>query len=522
MSLKNIINFLLTSVFAFVFSLSLVSEKAQAQFNAYAQAGVNYGGGAGYGGGGGGLWGSGYSGGQQGCGYPWKQGSGATSVSDEEKEERRKISDLQKDLKARQLEKKRAETEMQFAARKLERQFDGEILDFLLETHIEKGNTCNDYVTAPNLNCDAQTGATAVATGSATVDATTGQQVVTPTTQVVVSADCSSKDDVPEKLRPNWNGKYCAAKSKSDGGKVNAVICADKTLKPDDRKSGSYSTTECGRQLSDYRKFRIKRDEAQSKIERIEDDMRDREYAISDAKERAKIEREYRAKTQLEGECEDCGSGDRDGGYQKPKRDWVSILGTIGVGLGLGYVGKQYDDRNAEYSAQLGYPPAQGYPTAVSMGFPFILAGAYGAINGGSGMGGFGCAGGMNGGGFPYGAGGGMGGPFGGAMGAYGPYGPGGAFGYPQGMFGSPWGGGMYPPGYGPGGMMAGPNGGWPYGYGNGMAVNGIVNGGYGNQMGGYQMPGGFVNGGFQQGGFQMGGFQQGGFQMGGFQQGGF
>lgn len=517
MDLTNICKRAFSVLFSVLFSLSgiiakadIINPQAGVGAYAYANAGVN----AGFGGGGAGsLWGTGYWGGQRGCNYPWRQGSGATSMSDEEREERRRIAELQKDLKSRQLERKRAEQEMQLAARKLERQFDGEILDFLLQTHISKGNTCSAYVTAPGLNClgaTAQTGSTAVTTapGTPVTNQQTGAQTVVPaasptTTAVVASSDCGSKDDVPSKLRPNWDSKYCAAKTQADGGKVNSAICADKTLQPEDRRSSAYSVTDCSKQLNDYRKYRIQRDQAQGRIERIEDEIRDRQYAISDAKERAALEREYRAKNQLEGDCEQCNSGDRDGGYQKPKRDWVSILGTIGIGLGLGYVGKQYDDRNAEYSAQLGYPPAQGYPTAVGLGLPFVLAGAYGAINGGSGLGGFGCAGGLGGTGFPYGAGGGLGGPFGGPMGAYGPYAAGGAFGYPQGMYGSPWGGGMYPPGYGPGGMMAGPNGGWPYGYGNGMAVNGVVNGGLGIPMyGGMPMGGGIP----MYGGMPMGG----------------
>ena len=374
-----------------------------AQYYGYANANVGYGNASAYGYANANLQGSGYWGGQQNCGYQQTQNTGRSQTqqtsqkSEEEKAATSRISELKKQLATKQLEKKRAESEMQMAARKLERVFDSEILDFLLETHIEKGNECKSYKTFPGNNCVAQshTGKTAVAEGEVTVDAN-GAQVIHTKANTVVSFDCEGKEEVPEKLKVKWTiagpGSYCTANSRSSGGAVSANICKDTSLRNDERK-GSASTSDCGKSLTDYRKNRIKRDDVQAKIEKIEDDIETQQWAIADAKERETLEKSYRMSNSSEANCEECGQMSRDGSSgqkQGSSRDWGSILGNIGVGLGLAYVGKQYDERNAEYSAQLGYPPQSGYPTAVSMGAPYILNGIYGAVNGSNGQGAFG------------------------------------------------------------------------------------------------------------------------------------
>src|SRR3989338_4625737 len=437
MVLKNMMNSLLT--FAVFVTAVLVGEKSNAS-----------------------MFGSGYYGGTQQCAYPTKVGKNAISMSDEEKEERKKVAALKRDLKLR----------------KIEKHFDSTVAEFLMGVHIEKLNKCEDYKSHPNFNCYAnvEKGSTSSQEGDASGNPQSS----------VISSQCGEKDDVPDLLKKSWiksaaagGGGYCSANSDSAKGSVNVSICTDKSLRPTDgSKFKTYSTTECSKALKDYRKWRIEQGNAQAKFERNEEEIREREYAISDARERAKLDREYNQRTQLEGECEDCDEESRGYKYEKPKRDWLGISAQVGMGLGLGYLGKRYDDRNAEYQAQLGYPPTQGYPTAVSLGLPFILGGVYGAVNGGTGSGGFGCGGNAYGGG--------------GANGVYGPYGSagaGGAFGYPQGMFGSPWGGGLFNPGIGANGGFNGPYGGFPGGmngqFGIGAPINGGMGGGYPG-MGGY------------------------------------
>lgn len=493
MSYKNIIRFSLTNALAFVLSTSVfgIGENVQAQFITGGGAYANMGGSAG-------MWGSGYWGGMQGCQYPTKQGTNTTSVSDEERAANKKISALQLQLKKLESDKAKSEREMEFAQRKLERQFDSEILDFLLSTHIEKDNQCGNYKT-PSCNATSSTGQSA-----AQIVDQNGEPIPADISNAITSTNCGNKDDVPERLQNKWvtsnGGGYCTAKSKSSAGAVSPSICGDQALWPEERKSSAYSTSECGKILADYRKNKIKKDQIQDKIERLEREIEDREYAISDAQERAQLEREYRLANQTEGDCPECAAEGRGYTYSSQKRDWGYILGNLGIGLALGMVGKKYDQAVMEQNAQLGYPSQQGYPTAVSMGAPYVLAGVYGAVNGGTGSGGFGCGAGIGGTGNPYGSMGGMNGPFGGPMGAYGPYANmGGAFGYPQNMYGSPWGGGMYLPGYGPGGMFAGPNGGWPGGFNTGYAFNAMTNGGYMSNMGymnniGYMSNMGYMN----------------------------
>ena len=544
MLLKKFHKLALSLFFSFMLLISGLNVQADAipmqgmaQGGAYVNANAGYG----YSGGQQGMWGTGYYGGVQGCNQNWSQGSGAVSMSDEEKEERKAISEAKIALEKAKLEKKRADAEMDFAKRKLERVFESDILEFLVDVHMDNTNLCSAYRIAPKTQ-DPKNGVTTCEFTDANGNVVAGD-----------NTKCGGLVEIPEKLKDSWikpnNQGYCTAISQATKGNISSKICADVTLRPEDApKYRSYSTTECGKALSDYKKHKIKSENAQGVIEKMDDEIREREYAIADAKERAKLEAKYRQQTTTETDCPECDAASRGYTYSKPKRDWAGILGQVGIGLGLGFLGKKYDDRNAEYSAQLGYPPQQGYPTAVSMGLPFILGGVYGAINGTSGQGGFGCAAGMNGTGGVYGAGNGMNGPFGGAGGVYGPYanmGGGGAFGYPQGMYGTPWGGGMYNPGYGAGGMIAGPWGGYPGGMGNGgYAMSAMINGGFmanggymmgnmmggmpmsgamGSMMGGSQMmciqapcPGSMINGGMAMngGGYQMGGYQAGGFQM--------
>lgn len=454
-----------------MFFLPLTSF-AQYGYSAYGYANAN-------------LQGSGYWGGQQNCGYQQTQNTGRGQNQNQKQGSQKttedsRISELKKQLSLKQLERKRAESEMELASRKLERVFDSEVLSFLLEVHMEKGNECKDYKTFPANGCvNAGTqGSTAV--GTAVVQPNGSQVIVGGS--AAISSDCDGKEDVPEKLKSKWTkegGGYCTASSRSSGGSVSSAICSDSSLRNEDRKSAG-NVADCGKQLTAYRKNRIKRDEAQAKIEKIEDDIKDQEYAIADAKERTNLEKQYRQSDNMEADCEECaamgrngsgGSGSGPGGRSNSGRDWASILGNIGVGVGLAYVGKQYDDRNAEYSAQLGYPPQSGYPTAVSLGAPFILNGIYGAVNGSNGQGSFGCGNsmtmgnGLNGMGNMYG----MNGVNGGANSA---------FGYPQNMLGNQVnGGGMYSMGYNPYNSMYGntnPN----------ASLYGNANLGYGNSYG--------------------------------------
>ncbi len=437
--------------------------------------------------------GTGYYGGMQQCPYPTRIGREAFSMSDEEKEERREIVKRKKELKLRKLEVARAEKQREFAGAKLERFFEGSVAEFLTGVHIEKLNKCENYKVHPSLKCFAKADDKGTSTAGEADEK--GKEVAKENL-----SKCGEKDDVPDLLAKSWiksdadgGGGYCAANNDSSKGSINPAICSDSKLRPEsDRKNKSYSISDCTKALKDYRKFRIEQGNAQAKYDRAKDEIEDREFAASNARERAALDRKYKMED-TEGDCEDCDEESRGYSFKKPKRDWPSIIGQVGLGLGLGFLGKKYDDRNAEYQAQLGYPPTQGYPTAVSMGLPFILGGVYGAMNGGTGAGGFGCGGNTYGGG--------------GANGVYGPFGAnGGAFGYPQKMYGAPWGGGMYNPGIGAYGEFNGPNGGFPGGLNGQFGIGAAINGGYPGMGGGGAFGGGQFGGGGAFGGGQFGG----------------
>ncbi len=463
------------------------------------------------------LWGSGAYQGQMICPYEAKTSKAAVSMSDDEKEERKKIASAKADLKLKQSERKRAEAQVESLRKKLERHLDDTVLTFLLDTHIESAKKCDEYRTA-HPRCNPQPTVAPVTVAAATTESRPADQAgAAPAAQVqpaavvpqLSAADkvfCDGLTDPPELLAGKWNtkdasgkGGYCIGNSKSNAGSVHSSLCSDDKLRPADSKRRSYNPSECVRALADYRKKRIEQANAADKEERLQEEVEDRTLAISDIRERAKIEREYNQRN-TESDCEDCDKASR--GYTaKPPRDWISTAVNVAGGIGLMYYGKKAEEAANEYNAQAGWPSSQSY------GYPFYQAGMSGVINGLVGPGAYGCSSTSGGGGFPYGSGGGwnLGGS---ANGAFGPFaGNGGAFGYPQNQFGSPWGGGAFNPGFGPGGQMNGPNGGFNIGGQLGFPNNGNMQ--FGGQLGGPQL------GGPQFGGPQFGGPQFGG-QFGG------
>jgi hypothetical protein len=409
------------------------------------------------------LWGSGVYQGQMVCPYEPKTSRAAVSMSDEEKEERKKITSLKAELKLNSLEKKRAEAEVDYLRKKLDRFFDSSVVEFVLDTHVEGAKKCDEYRTF-HPRCNPQPVVQAVAAAAGPSDQAVAVASTTTVTPPLSAADqtfCDGLTEPPDILAKKWNskdasgkGNYCVGTSKSNAGSVSPSICSDASLRPSDTpKYRTFNTSECTSALTNYRKKKIALSIAADKEERITEEISDRTYAIADARERAKIEREYR-QSQTESDCEDCDNAARGYAPQKLKRDWVSTaVNVVGGALMMGY-GKKAEEAANEYNAQAGWPSTQSY------GYPFYQAGISGVINGLTGPGAYGCASTVGGGGFPFGAGGGwnLGGS---ANGAFGPFaGQGGAFGYPQNMFGSPWGGGAFTPGFGPNGQVNGPFGG--------------------------------------------------------------
>ncbi len=213
--------------------------------------------------------------------------------------------------------------------------------------------------------------------------------------------------------------------------------------------------------------------------EDLNENIRDIDEAIAQAKEDQREARRESFKKQLDQSetegCSDCREAQENPNRIKP---WQWAVG-IGADILLNYgAGKQFS-KNSEYYARLGYPPPNYSPYPG----PVMTAGMMNAQLSGVGSGAWGCAGGIHGGGYPYGPGGMYG--INGGISAGGGYGQGtGGYGYPIGVVGN-----GYPGSYGyPGGFAGVIVGGVAGGYAGGYP--GVYAGGYpGAYAGGY--PGG-------------------------------
>ena len=276
-------------MFALVFCLLFTNQKAHAQN----------------------MWGSGYYQGGMQCPYQTSVARNAVSMSDDEKEARQDLDKLKQELKTKQTDRKRAESKIEFLRKKVERYFDSSVSEFLLDTHIEGAKMCKEYKSVANRCITGTAAGTVTTTPPATVNADGSSAAVTPVTPVMPQVDCSALVDVPDLLAKKWNdkdasgrGNYCVGSSKSNAGNVAAAICSDDSLRPQDSRRRSYNNSDCSKSLADYRKTRIDLANAADAEERLQDEIQDKEYAISDARERARIDREYRVKNETESDCE--------------------------------------------------------------------------------------------------------------------------------------------------------------------------------------------------------------------------
>lgn len=284
-------------------------------------------------------------------------------------------------------------------------------------------------------------------------------------------------------VRPQWNRLACPTGSKG----INPAVCTTPGVFQNPGIPPSV-VSECREAIKAYAQAARDLDELEARKAEIASELRDLKRSLKEA-----------IRDASEGTCTTCPNGGRvagsavrvsgGGGF-----NWGNLLTQIApialgaaIGGGLEYANYKQNQSNNVNLNKLGYA-TQPYQFGNYM-YPFAAMGFYGSAL--SGMnGGFGCAPGVGGGGFPYGPFG-MGGPVG--MSPYASMG--GPFGYPPGMMpGFPMlGGGMFNPGFAPWGM----NGPW----GNG-GFNPMLGGGFG---GGIPMAGGFPMGGF--GGFPQAGF---------------
>lgn len=428
------------------------------------------------------MWGTGMYGGTQGCSYQRTAGAGAQSQDDETKEIQQSIQELQKQLKQKKTEKSRLESrDMRDSKKTINGVLSSDYADFVVD-HIDAGRACAEY---KGVGQEGETIASGDEGGTAV------QAPGTEETQPFTADE--------------WN-KVC---DKSKSGAVSGVVCSVAKFRNEDK--GAYTTEDCKKALSEYRKEKLQRDKLTREMASLDKQIQSEKDRLKDAKEDAAQAIADGNKADTEGGiCATCAMSGNGYTYQKPQTDWANVAANVGTGLLATYLGYRQQKEVTEANANLGWP-TQSYPSW-SYGMPFFAQGLYGALGGGTGQGSFGCGGGSN--------------------------GVGGAFGYPNGMMGmNTMGGGIFTAGMGPWGMngmnslggmgMYGGMGmmmgsmmgyGTMMGYGNMMGMMMGSMSGYGAMMGSMMGMGGIINGGMMMGsmmGSMMGGLMSSGMMMG-------
>ncbi|KYG66125.1 hypothetical protein AZI86_03415 [Bdellovibrio bacteriovorus] len=400
------------------------------------------------------MWGAGVYGGMQACPYDYGAAQGATSDLDAVREAQQAIEETKRELNKKKSELKRVETKVKRSRSEIERAVDGQYTDALFN-HMDNAFSCHEYADyIPNRRpndaptpVDEEDGVVASGSqGGQRIDSNAGKQ-----THDGIDADtwgrvCRDRGDL--------NKEFVCSSLRGDGGRGVRV--------------GRGTPVNCTKAITEYRRNNYIAQKLQTEIENLEANIdeykEDKRMALQEARDEAA----ERRREQLEGGvCLDCLVQGNSYQYQRPQTDWASVVGNVGLGLVSMYAGYKTNKMVANANANIGWPTdpwaAQGYGYglgAIATGMGQVVGGGsgiYGAMGGGIGQGGFGCAG-NNGG--PYG----MMGPYGGMNGA-------GMWGNPYGMAGLGFpgmGGGMYNPGMGPWGM-AGPFGGMGGGMGMGF-----------------------------------------------------
>ncbi|PWU14616.1 MAG: hypothetical protein C5B49_12935, partial [Bdellovibrio sp.] len=329
-----------------------------------------------------------------------------------------------------------------------------------------------------------------------------------------------------------------------DGGRFDVAIC----------KGDHNCETHLTRMIEAARKKRDAESELEGATEELEEARR---LANFNDEQSARLKTQFEANArqyQTEGGCLQCLLSQRTTvEVHEAKPFWADLIVPVMGALTQGYIANQQmktyqnvANNWSQMNALAGYntPPPQMPLSSFGYGAMTAAGGLVGALQTALGNGGFGCSGGLFGSGFPMGPNG-----LAGAYGAMNPWGAyqtnpmqAGLFGFPQSMYPTPYGQGMFNPGMGmnfslglggqaycpawpcPIGSGMGGIPGYPMGMGGGMlGGGGYMPGGFygppripmGVYPGGFQMPGGMPGGmpGFGPGGIGMtGGFYGGGF----------
>ena len=446
------------------------------------------------------MYGIGMQPGAQACGYETQMGDGVTDVKDDIAEQTELLKEKREELRDAKARQKELARTLESSKSQIERRgISSEYLEVII-THITSNAKCSEYglVAGKRYGAVENDGSRMpaskesdavdhVAAGqgfrpmpsNGTAVRTPADEAVAPSTQGAPPVEVSGGGNLsfaPYTIE-DW-GNICNMRK---SGSVMESAC---TRPREARVDKIYNEQICKTNLRTYQDTLDKHAKAEALVATLEGEVeiaKDTIRALKGELRTAMRERQREMReSQTEGGCVECMINGSGGGQVVRKSSGMENLVNFGLGLTSMYFGSKDQREATEWHAKRGrdYTPV---PT-LAYGYPFMMAGLYGAIGGGVGQGAFGCASGVGGtgnGNGPYG----MMGPFGNG-GMYGNNG--GAFGYPNGMYGNgQMGGGMYLPGMGSWGMN-GPMG----GMGNGMM------GGIGGGMMGYPMGGGGMGGG--------------------------
>lgn len=424
-------------------------------------------------------WGTGMYPAQPACGYQNSIADGATSIRDELNQRTRELQQAKSDqrrLRSRQ-SSLRAGANAQRDLFKMTG-FDGPVFN-QIETHVNSGSSCNQY----RGYCSYRRG------GYAENDATPGKDSRMPAADLGGYEPPPDDGDqqIPETEPPapnppSNNGRYRPPPQRQcqdgnveiNGGLSPAVFMANCGPAPGEMGPGVCDqivegSMPRGRSASACRKYLRAWMDKERELRGMDQEIAELDAKILELEALTKASKVELAEAMREREealrngttqagCVECALASNGGGggfYQQPQRSglWDLAGGIIAAGVQAysSYsLGKYVANQNAKLGFQTQQIPLAGQ--IMSAGWPMISSGLYGVLGGGGGQGSFGCGGGPFGGGMQFGQQG-----FAGANGFMGPYGVNGAmganamFGFPQSMYGTPAGGGMFNVGMGAG-----------------------------------------------------------------------
>jgi len=395
-----------------------------------------------------GFWGYGLNGGLQGCGHNASMGTEASSYKEDLREQKKQISDLEKDRRKFRRELNREKNELRKYDTALRTSFNAEAYSFV-KNHFDNRKTCRGYKgfeeteskpRKKTIEEEAQTKPEAEASIQ-------NEKMKKDSRKPAAEEDEESVDTEvePKQLFKEW-GSVCSLEN-NPRAQLKPAICSKSYL-----QLSSSKVAECKTAIVNYPSKNNEVLRLKAQIEATTEAIKAARDTIKDdaetmREEAAEARRERMEEIREGGICYSCLAGGSSSSLEDAEPNWGGVLAN-GIGALMAYKSTDSFYGNiADKNARL------GMATQVPMVSPFMAATPYvlGAIGAGLGQGGFGCAG--NAGGIA-----GMGGSFGpyAALGGMGQVG--GAFGTPQWALGGALGGGAYLPGATPWGL----NGPWP------------------------------------------------------------